>query len=244
MVATRIFSVGAALALALPATASPTLARRSFEISEFTPFQKRQVSSEQFACHSACGNTIIESESGTAHCSSTAWRTRLDECLDCVQDFPIWQFYSEGVQAGATACGLTAEPGSPSSGGETETTPAAEPTAAPVTTTAAAAPTTAAAEEETTAAAAETTAAVPAPEPSSPASEGETTPESQYPVPTVSEAAPVVSESAVASVVPSTVATPSGNNTIPEPTTVEVDGAASLGFMGVAAMLGLAAIAL
>ncbi|KAG7109547.1 hypothetical protein HYQ44_011531 [Verticillium longisporum] len=240
MVATRIFSVGAALALALPATASPTLARRAFEISEFTPFQKRQVSSEQFACHSACGNTILESETGTAHCSSTAWRTRLDECLDCVQEFPIWQFYSEGVQAGATACGLTAEPGSPSSGGETETTPAAEPTPAPVTTTAAAAPTTAAAEEETTAAAAETTPAAPAPEPSSPAPEGETTPESQYPVPTVSEAAPVVSESAVASAVPSAVATPSGNN----PTTIEVDGAASLGFMGVAAMLGLAAIAL
>ncbi|KAF3352756.1 hypothetical protein VdG1_08693 [Verticillium dahliae VDG1] len=139
MVATRIFSVGAALALALPATASPTLARRAFEISEFTPFQKRQ---------------------------------------------------------------------------------------------------------ETTAAAAETTPAAPAPEPSSPAPEGETTPESQYPVPTVSEAAPVVSESAVASAVPSAVATPSGNNTIPEPTTIEVDGAASLGFMGVAAMLGLAAIAL
>ncbi|CRK21600.1 hypothetical protein BN1723_002732 [Verticillium longisporum] len=146
--------------------------------------------------------------------------------------------------AGATACGLTAEPGSPSSGGETETTPAAEPTPAPVTTTAAAAPTTAAAEEETTAAAAETTPAAPAPEPSSPAPEGETTPESQYPVPTVSEAAPVVSESAVASAVPSAVATPSGNNTISEPTTIEVDGAASLGFMGVAAMLGLAAIAL
>ncbi|KAM0323932.1 hypothetical protein ACHAQA_008513 [Verticillium albo-atrum] len=104
--------------------------------------------------------------------------------------------------------------------------------------------TTTAAEEEPTSAPEEPSASAPAPEPSAPAPE-----ESAYPVPEVSSA-PAASGSAYP--VPEVSSTPvkpeepthAGNTTEPTPTHVEVDGAASVGFMGVAAMVGLAALAL
>lgn len=159
MVATKLVTLGAALALAVPAVASPAtsyrvLRARDFQFPDVVPIEKRQdVSPDRFQCHSDCGNTILDGEND-GYCDSSAWRSLLDACLECVPNHPIWQWYSEGVQGAAEKCGLSAEPGSPATpiggGGDDEetTTAAAQPSTtaapapAPETTTEETAPTT------------------------------------------------------------------------------------------------------
>lgn len=227
MVASTLISLSAALALAVPATASPSYgAIKGFQFPDAVPIEKRQVSGPQFECHSACGNTILESENA-GYCDSSEWRELLDECLICVEEFPIWQWYGEGVQGAAAGCDLSAEPGSPATpigGGdddeeeeEEETTTTTSTTAPPV-----ASPTDSE-EEETT-----TTTETSATETPAESSAEESTYSSVY----------------VPSPVPSDVASPSSNQTIPEPSHVETDAGVRLAGSGFAIGVGALVAAL
>lgn len=150
MAAARLVTLGAALALVLPAMAASSsgaeyraLRARDYQFPETVPLESRQQADpERFQCHSDCGNTILDSETGNDdYCDDEAWRGLLDACLECVGEHPIWPHYSEKVQGAAARCGLSDEDATPTAtavaSGEATTTngssgtPTASPTASP-----------------------------------------------------------------------------------------------------------------
>jgi hypothetical protein len=103
------------------------------ELHQFVPIEARQVSPEQYECHSDCGNSILNSNGD--YCNDPAWIAGFEDCLACANDFNIWRHYGDGVTRVAEACGLdaTPAPADDEGGGDAD---AASSTGAPSTTAA------------------------------------------------------------------------------------------------------------
>ncbi|RNJ57959.1 hypothetical protein D7B24_005443 [Verticillium nonalfalfae] len=99
-----------------------------YEYLDVVPLEARQATGEKFECHSNCGtlqitltilcfrslifagNAILGSKDGEVHCSNSTWLGLFEECLECANEFDIWQHYGKGVEEGAEACDLEAVP--------------------------------------------------------------------------------------------------------------------------------------
>ncbi|CRJ81674.1 hypothetical protein BN1723_006669 [Verticillium longisporum] len=117
-----------------------------YEYLDVVPLEARQATGEKFECHSNCGNAILGSNDGEVHCSNSTWLDLLEECLECANEFDIWQHYGQGVEEGAEACDLEAVP--VGTAATTDSATAAGSTTAAVQTTAEATATPSAATEE------------------------------------------------------------------------------------------------
>ncbi|KAM0271156.1 hypothetical protein ACHAQH_009175 [Verticillium albo-atrum] len=104
-----------------------------YEYLDIVPLEARQATGEKFACHEDCGYAILGSKDSDAHCSNSTWLDLLEECLECANEFNIWQHYGKGVEEGAEACDLPAVPVGVAAADST--TAAAETTAAEATST-------------------------------------------------------------------------------------------------------------
>ncbi|OIW29735.1 hypothetical protein CONLIGDRAFT_631812 [Coniochaeta ligniaria NRRL 30616] len=62
-----------------------------------------------YDCHFNCGSTISGGRI-EGHCDNATWIGYYHECLECADEFNIWQYYGNGVTAAAATCDLTAEP--------------------------------------------------------------------------------------------------------------------------------------
>ncbi|KAM0327108.1 hypothetical protein ACHAQA_006236 [Verticillium albo-atrum] len=102
-----------------------------YEYLDIVPLEARQATGEKFACHEDCGYAILGSANGDAHCTNSTWLTLLDECLECANEFDIWQHYGNGVEKGAEACDLEAVPVAAAADASADSSAAAETTAEP-----------------------------------------------------------------------------------------------------------------
>ncbi|GAB7360841.1 hypothetical protein MBLNU230_g0827t1 [Neophaeotheca triangularis] len=101
--------VGAFASLLVGASASSGLVARELPLPHLVPIEKRQdVSPEQYQCHSNCGNAILDADGD--HCDSSDWNELYSGCMECAEEFGIWQWYQSGVTEAAEECGLDAEP--------------------------------------------------------------------------------------------------------------------------------------
>ncbi|KAI9150077.1 hypothetical protein HJFPF1_09831 [Paramyrothecium foliicola] len=105
-----------ALALsATLATANPLVARSqgAWEFPETMPLAARQEApapgTPAYLCHENCGLSITLSREG-GYCENYLWIARYDACLQCANDFNIWQYYSATITRAAAVCGFTAVP--------------------------------------------------------------------------------------------------------------------------------------
>jgi hypothetical protein len=143
------------VAVAAPVLALASASAAEFQFPDSVPMHKRQTSGPKFECHSACGNTILQSQSNADYCDDSTWNGLFEDCMDCALEFEIWQYYSPQVKPAAEACGLDPTPkpvGGGSEGGSDTTTSAAAQTTSEAAATEAASTTEAAAEEPTEAA--------------------------------------------------------------------------------------------
>ncbi|KAH6695238.1 hypothetical protein F5X68DRAFT_198139 [Plectosphaerella plurivora] len=109
------FTLTSVLALATLAAAGP-LAPRSqstWDFPESMPLAARQATPEPgtplYACHENCGLTVSGSREAD-YCTNWQWIARFDACLNCANEFNIWQYYGTTVTRVGTACGLDATP--------------------------------------------------------------------------------------------------------------------------------------
>lgn len=68
------------------------------------------------------GNAILGGKEEDTHCDNSTWLGFLEECLNCAEEFDIWQHYGNGVTEAADACELDATPVDAEESSGTETT--------------------------------------------------------------------------------------------------------------------------
>ncbi|KAK4198861.1 hypothetical protein QBC40DRAFT_282921 [Triangularia verruculosa] len=101
---------------AFAATAVQSAATYQDDVDVAALLARQAPGTPKFECHSDCGSALGGSRSGR-HCDNSTWIELFKDCLECANEFNIWQHYGNGLTAAAEACGLSAVP-SPSSGGE------------------------------------------------------------------------------------------------------------------------------
>ncbi|KAH7039681.1 uncharacterized protein B0I36DRAFT_1110 [Microdochium trichocladiopsis] len=97
-------------ALVTVALASPSAITLPRQLHPFLPLEVRQgnVSPGQYACHEACGETILKATGD--YCDSPAWVDYYEECMSCANDYGIWKWYGDKVTVAAKQCGRDAIP--------------------------------------------------------------------------------------------------------------------------------------
>ncbi|KPI35257.1 uncharacterized protein AB675_3761 [Cyphellophora attinorum] len=82
----------------------------AFDFPSIVPLDKRQQpGTPQYECHEDCGGVITQARTPN-FCESANFTSSLDACLECAEEFNIWQYYGESVGAAAQSCGLDATP--------------------------------------------------------------------------------------------------------------------------------------
>ncbi|KXJ91724.1 hypothetical protein Micbo1qcDRAFT_194777 [Microdochium bolleyi] len=235
----RSHTLAAAAVMATTALASNTMMMAlPRELHVFLPLEVRQagggnVSPGQYACHDACGNAILGATGD--YCTSQAWITRFEKCMECANDFGIWKWYAEGVTQAAKGCGRDAVPdpadASSSAGGGSTASSTATAGAATTATTAVTTGTTSAAATQGSATGGANSSSSAAAVPSGTSSGAAAPPASA--TPTVSATIPLVPSSATANNSTATSAIP-----IAAAGALELNSGLALGVAGVAAFLG------
>ncbi|KAI0111264.1 hypothetical protein GGR51DRAFT_71616 [Nemania sp. FL0031] len=88
------------------------------ELSLFASLLRRQEpGSDEYNCHEACGEAIIEGRASDDVCSDDEFLTNYSSCLKCAgpDNFDIWKYYGTTLSGYAEPCGLSTTPESGSS---------------------------------------------------------------------------------------------------------------------------------
>ncbi|KAF9874185.1 hypothetical protein CkaCkLH20_08168 [Colletotrichum karsti] len=74
------------------------------------PLHARQLTSgPKYDCHADCGYAILDAKQGN-YCTNETWTGFLQDCLECAEQYDIWQYYGDGVTEAAEGCNLDATP--------------------------------------------------------------------------------------------------------------------------------------
>ncbi|TDZ17179.1 hypothetical protein Cob_v009930 [Colletotrichum orbiculare MAFF 240422] len=74
------------------------------------PLHARQITSgAKYECHEDCGYAILGADQD-GYCTNSTWTDLFDGCLECANEFNIWQYYGDGVTEAAEPCDLDATP--------------------------------------------------------------------------------------------------------------------------------------
>ncbi|KAF6824219.1 hypothetical protein CPLU01_10983 [Colletotrichum plurivorum] len=70
---------------------------------------RQEVTGPRRECHEDCGYTIRGARMED-YCTNSTWTDLFEGCLECANEFDIWQYYGDSVTKAADTCDLDATP--------------------------------------------------------------------------------------------------------------------------------------